>query len=147
MNSHIEHNGLGSMQQLIEEIIGASATGGLLVGASMIDVSDPTIVGVGGIILSGLAGAIKVLWDRNTKLSLATDVALKKCEDEHASSAAKYEIDRKQAAEQINVLIQQVIQMNGEVGLMKGRIQGFQEATDKTNADARALINQTHPMS
>lgn len=104
---------------LIDIACGA-LTGAAIVAASMVDVSDPVIVGIGTTIVGGLAGAIKLLWDRNNKLSASTDVALSKCEEEHTISRAR-----------MDMLIQQVISLTSEVGTMRGRIQGFQEATDK----------------
>lgn len=124
------------MQNLIENVAGAVATGALLIGTSMLDVSDPVVVAVGGTILAGLTGAIKVLWDRNNALSKATDTALSECKTEHQKAAEKYDADRKLFDERMNVLIQQVISLSGEVGLMKGRIQGFQEATEKAEREA-----------
>jgi hypothetical protein len=102
----------------------------------MIDVSDPVVVTAGGTFLAGLTGVVKVLWDRNTALSKATDVALSKCEEEHQKAAAKYDEDRRLSSERVNVLIQQVITLSEAVGTMKGRIQGFQEATEKAEAVA-----------
>lgn len=126
------------MENLVENIVGAVAAGALLLGTSMIDVSDPVVVGIGGTILAAMTGAIKVLWDRNNTLSKATEEALTKCEAEHKNAAAKYDSDRKLADERMNVLIEKVITLSGEVGLMKGRIQGFQEATDKAEREAAA---------
>lgn len=124
------------MQNLIENVVGAVATGSLLIGTSMIDVSDPVVVTIAGGILAGMTGAIKVLWDRNNSLSKDTATALSKCEEEHKKASQKYDEDRKLSDERMNVLIQQVISLSGEVGLMKGRIQGFQEATEKSERDA-----------
>ena len=143
------------MRQVIEEILGATATGVFIVGVSMIDVSDPVVVTSGAAILAALTGAIKVLWDRNSALTKATDVALARCEQEHSKAAIKYDLDiqkasekyemqQQRSAEQMNVLIKQVIELSGEVGTMKGRIQGFQEATKKAEDDARAFVNPTH---
>ncbi len=120
----------------MENVIGAVATWVLLLGTSMIDVSDPIVVGIGGTILAGLTGAIKVLWDRNNALSKDTAIALGKCEEEHKNAAAKYDSDRKRADERMNVLIEKVITLSGEVGVLHGRIQGFQEATEKAERDA-----------
>lgn len=128
------------MEAISENVIGSVATGVLLLGTSMIDVSDPIVVGIGGTILAGLTGAIKVLWDRNNALSKATADALGKCEEEHKNAAAKYDGDRKLADDRMNVLIEKVITLSGEVGVLKGRIQGFQEATEKAERDAH---NQT----
>ena len=122
---------------LIEEITGPLLAGGLIIGASMVDVSDPVIVTVGGTLLTAIGTALKVLWDRNNTLSKTTDVALAKCEEEHKKSTAKYDIDQKLSADRVNVLIEKVISLSGEVGMMKGRIQGFQEATDKADSIAR----------
>lgn len=95
------------------------AIGGLIVGASMVDVSDPVVVGIGTVVVGGLSGAIKILWDRNNKLSLSTDVALAKCEAEHKAASAR-----------VDKLTEQVIDLTSQVSMMKGRIQGFQEASD-----------------
>jgi len=133
------------MENLVENIVGAVATGALLIGTStMIDVSDPVVVGIGGTILAAMTGAIKVLWDRNNTLSKATEEALTKCEAEHKNAAAKYDSDRKLADERMNVLIEKVITLSGEVGLMKGRIQGFQEATEKAEREAAAHHDSDH---
>lgn len=121
---------------LREEVIGATLTGLLLLGAAMVDVSDPMIVTIGGGILAALTGTVKVLWDKNNKLSLHTDIALAKCEAEHRKTAQKYDDDRKLYDERLNVLIQQVITLSKEVGMLTGRIQGFQEATEKAERDA-----------
>lgn len=121
---------------LIEECTGAVLTGFLLLGSAMIDVSDPVIVTIGGGILAALTGTVKVLWDRNNKLSATTDVALAKCEAEHRRTNEKYDNDRKLSDERMNVLIEKVITLSGEVGVLKGRIQGFQEATEKAERDA-----------
>lgn len=104
----------------VSDIACGAATGIVFFAASMVDVSDPVIIGIGTTILGGLAGAIKILWDRNNKLSNSTDKALSKCEEEHQKSAAR-----------MDVLIEKVIALSSEVGIMKGRIQGFQEATEK----------------
>lgn len=122
--------------RLIEECTGAVFTGFLLLGSAMIDVSDPVIVTIGGGILAALTGTVKVLWDRNNKLSATTDVALAKCEEEHRRTNEKYDNDRKLSDERMNVLIEKVITLSGEVGVLKGRIQGFQEATEKAERDA-----------
>jgi hypothetical protein len=114
---------------LFEECSGAVLTGLLLIGSAMIDVSDPVIVTIGGGILAALTGTVKVLWDRNNKLSLTTDVALAKCEEEHRKASVKYDDDRKELEQRMTVLIDQVIKLSGEVGMLQGRIQGFQEAT------------------
>ncbi len=114
---------------LFEECSGAVLTGMLLLGSAMIDVSDPVIVTIGGGILAALTGTVKVLWDRNNKLSIATDVALSKCEEEHRKANAKYDADRKESEQRMTVLIDQVIKLSSEVGMLQGRIQGFQEAT------------------
>ena len=116
---------------LFEECSGAVLTGMLLLGSAMIDVSDPVIVTIGGGILAALTGTVKVLWDRNNKLSIATDVALSKCEEEHRKANAKYDTDRKESEQRMTVLIDQVIKLSSEVGVLQGRIQGFQEATAK----------------
>lgn len=119
-----------------QEVFGAVVTGGLLLGTSMIDVSDPVIVTAGGGLMAALTGAVKVLWDRNNHLSKTTDVALAKCEEEHSKAAAKYDNDRKLSDERMTVLIDKVITLSGEVGILKGRIQGFQEATEKAERTA-----------
>lgn len=130
------------MRQLIEDIMGATASCVFVVGTSMLDVSDPIVVTTGAAIVTGLSGAIKVLWDRNSALTKATDAALERCEQEHIKAAAKYkediekasdkyELQQARSAEQTNVLIQQVIALSAEVGTMKGRIQGYQEAQDQ----------------
>tara|TARA_R110002126_G_scaffold53672_1_gene145546 strand:+ start:745 stop:1083 length:339 start_codon:yes stop_codon:yes gene_type:complete len=109
------------MLNTAENITGAAATGLLLVGSSVIDVSDPIVVATGGAAVAALTGAIKVLWDKNNKLSAATDIALTKCEDEH-----------KKASANMDLLVQQVISLTGEVGEMRGRIKGYHEALDET---------------
>ena len=129
----------------METILGAVATGVLLIGSSMIDVSDPVVVATGGTILAGLTGAVKVLWDKNNKLSTTTELALTKCEEEHKRAAERYDSDNKSASERMNVLIEKVIMLSGEVGNLHGRIQGFQEATDKAERDS--LNSQNHSPS
>lgn len=143
--------GFGSMKVLIEDVAGAVATGLFIIGSSMIDVSDPVVVTVGTTVMAALTGAIKVLWDRNNALSKATDIALEKCEQEHAKASAKYdndiqkasekyELQHQRSSEQTNVLIQQVIALSGEVGTMKGRIQGYQEAqSQQSNRDSKPV--------
>ena len=121
---------------LIEECAGAVVTGFLLIGTAMIDVSDPVIVTIGGGILAALTGTVKVLWDRNNKLSNTTDIALAKCEEEHRKANSKYDADRKAFEERMDLLVDKVITLSGEVGVLKGRIQGFQEATEKAERDA-----------
>jgi hypothetical protein len=121
------------MSHFTEVVAGALGSGIIMFGSAMLDVSDPVIVAAGGTVLAGLTGAVKVLWDRNTALSKATDVALSKCEDEHKKAADRYDSDMKLSAERMNVLIEKVISLSSEVGMMKGRIQGFQEATDSHN--------------
>ena len=113
--------------------IAAGVLAGAVIAGSMIDVSDPVIVGIGTTIVGGLAGAIKLLWDRNNKLSASTDLALSKCEEEHTVSRAR-----------MDMLIQQVIQLTSEVGTMRGRIQGFQEATDKSEKREAAREAASH---
>ena len=108
------------MKILSLDIIGAATTGLAILASSMIDVSDPVVVSAGTIILGALTGAVKVLWDRNNKLSASTDVALAKCEEEHRKTTAN-----------MDLLVQQVIKLSSEIGTMTGRIQGFQEATAK----------------
>lgn len=129
------------------DFAGAVGTGIVLLGASMIDVSDPVVVTAGAAMLATLTGAVKVLWDRNTTLSKTTDVALSKCEDEHKRASVKYEEDRRLSDERMNVLIQQVISLSGEVGMMKGRIIGFQEATEKAEAQSIARDAANHPQT
>jgi len=121
---------------VIEECAGAVITGFLLLGSAMIDVSDPVIVTIGGGILAALTGTVKVLWDRNNKLSATTDEALAKCETEHRRTNEKYDNDRKLSDQRMNVLIDQVITLSKEVGMLQGRIQGFHEATEKAERDA-----------
>ena len=132
------------MEAITENVIGAVATGALLFGTSMVDVSDPAIVAAAGVLFAALTGAVKLLWDRNNALSTATDAALLKCETEHKRASERYDADRKLSDERTNVLIQQVISLSGEVGLMKGRIMGFQEATDKAEAIAREAASHQH---
>lgn len=108
------------MQYAIEETVGAVAAGAIILASAMIDVSDPVIVTAGTAVLAALTGAIKILWDRNNKLSAATDAALSKCESEHHK-----------AAERMDNLVQKVIDLSAEVGNLKGRIQGYQEARDQ----------------
>ncbi len=115
------------MRMLIEETTGFVVAGLVLLGTAMIDVSDPIIMAAGTTILGILTGAVKVLWDRNNTLSKATDVALEQCKEEH-----------KKAASSMDTLIKQVISLSSEVGVLTGRIQGFQEATLKADADARS---------
>lgn len=124
------------MMTLLTDVSGAAVTGLLVLGAAMIDVSDPVIVSAVAAVLASLTGAVKVLWDRNNALSKATDIALTKCEEEHKRSAARYDADTKTATERMNVLIEKVITLSGEVGILKGRIQGFQEATEKAEREA-----------
>lgn len=124
------------MDALTENVVGAVVTGALILGTSMIDVSDPIVVAIGGGILAALTGAIKVLWDRNNALSQTTTVALSECKTEHQKASEKYDADRKLADERMNVLIEKVITLSGEVGVLKGRIQGFQEATEKAERDS-----------
>lgn len=121
----------------ISDIACGALTGAGLIAASMVDVSDPVIVGIGTTVLGALAGAIKILWDRNNKLSTSTDVALSKCEEEHRNASGR-----------MDTLIQQVISLTSEVGVMRGRIQGFQEATDKAERQtvARDLANHHEPV-
>lgn len=121
---------------LIEECACAVVTGFLLIGTAMIDVSDPVIVTIGGGILAALTGTVKVLWDRNNKLSTTTDIALAKCEEEHRKANSKYDADRKAFEERMDLLVDKVITLSGEVGVLKGRIQGFHEATEKAERDA-----------
>ena len=121
------------MSHFTEVVAGALGSGIIMFGSAMLDVSDPVIVTAGGTVLAGLTGAVKVLWDRNTALSKATDVALSKCEAEHKRASEKYDQETHISAERMNVLIEKVIALSGEVGLMRGRIQGFQEATDSHN--------------
>lgn len=104
--------------ELIECVGGLLIAGAL--AATMIDVSDPVIVTIGGTVLATLTGAVKVLWDKNTKLSETTEIALSKCENEHKASAAR-----------MDALVQQVIALSAEVGTLKGRIQGYQEAKEQ----------------
>lgn len=118
------------------DVIGAAATGMLILGSSMIDVSDPVVVSAGTIILGALTGAVKVLWDRNNKLSASTDVALLKCEEEH-----------KKTTSNMDALVKEVIVLSEKVGLMTGRIQGFQEATAKASEVAdRERDSMRHEM-
>ena len=114
------------MDALTENVVGAVVTGALILGTSMIDVSDPIVVAIGG----------GILWDRNNALSSTTTVALSECKTEHQKASEKYDADRKLADERMNVLIEKVITLSGEVGVLKGRIQGFQEATEKAERDS-----------
>ncbi len=109
------------MQYALEETAGAVVAGSLIVASAMIDVSDPVIVTAVTAVLAALTGAIKILWDRNNKLSAATDAALSKCETEHHK-----------AAERMDNLVQKVIELSAEVGTLKGRIQGYQEAKEQS---------------
>lgn len=118
------------MRMLIEETTGFVVAGLVLLGTAMIDVSDPIIMAAATTVLGVLTGAVKVLWDRNNKLSAATDVALQQCKEEHQKAAAN-----------MDTLIKQVITLSGEVGVLTGRIQGFNEAIQKKEADDRAHAN------
>lgn len=115
------------MQSIIEETAGAVVAVSLILASAMIDVSDPVIVTAVTTVLAAMGGAIKILWDKNNKLSATTEIALSKCESEH-----------QKASERMDSLIQQVISLSSEVGVLKGRIQGFQEASEK------AERNQNH---
>jgi hypothetical protein len=93
------------------------------------------IVTIGGGILAGLTGTVKVLWDRNNKLSEKTEIALAQCEAEHKRSKLSYDADRTQLVSQMNELVQRVIELSSEVGVLKGRIEGYQErAREQANA-------------
>lgn len=131
------------MRTVIEEVTGFVLAGFLLLGTAMIDASDPVVLGVATAVLGTLTGAVKVLWDRNSALTKQTDVALAACKEEHTKAAEKYENDRKLANERTNVLIDKVIKLSGEVGTLTGRIQGFNEAIQKADADARAHHDQS----
>lgn len=130
------------MRTLIEEVTGFVAAGFVLLGTAMIDVSDPIVLGGATTVLATLTGAVKVLWDRNSALTKQTDIALAACKEEHTKTAEKYELDRKLANERTNVLIDRVITLSGEVGMLNGRIQGFNEAIQKKDADERANSHQ-----
>lgn len=125
--------GFESMKIFLMELSGVVATGLAILASSMIDVSDPVVVTAGTAILGVLTGAVKVLWDRNNALSKATEVALSKCEEEH-----------KKASANLDSLVQQVIALSGEVGLMKGRIMGFQEANERAAEDRQSIRNEMH---
>lgn len=120
------------MRIILLDIIGSAITGIVIFASSMIDVSNPVVVTAGTAVLGALTGAVKVLWDRNNALSKTTDVALLKCEEEH-----------KKASVNMDRLVQQVIALSKDVGTMTGRIQGFQEATDKAD---RERVDLRHEM-
>ena len=113
---------------IVSSTVGALT--GAVIGATMIDISDPIVVGVGTIAFGGLTGAIKVLWDRNTAQEKTTELALIECKSEH-----------KKSAEQVNTLVEKVIELSAAVGTLKGRIEGFQEATHKSDLDTHEAKN------
>lgn len=115
---------------MVSSAVGALT--GAILGATMIDISDPIVVGIGTIAFGGLTGAIKVLWDRNSAQEKTTDLALSECKSEHLKAAAK-----------VDALVEKVIELSGAVGTLKGRIEGFQEATSKSDLDARDAKNHT----
>jgi hypothetical protein len=98
---------------LFEECSCAVLTGMLLLGSAMIDVSDPVIVTIGGGILAALTGTVKVLWDRNNKLSTTTDIALAKCQEEHRKANSKYDADRKAFEERMDLLVALELRVSG----------------------------------
>lgn len=104
------------MRDLIEESVGV-AVGMAVVAVTMIDLGDPAVLTIGGAILATLTGTVKVLWDRTLAFSAATEAALTRCETEH-----------KTAGMRMDALVQQVIDLTGQVNNLQGRIQGFQEA-------------------
>ena len=63
------------------------------------------------------AAALKVLWARVTTQIEGTAKALEDCHGEHKMSAVK-----------IDSLHMKLVELSGEVGEMRGRILGFQEA-------------------
>jgi len=114
------------MSDLIETTsIGALAS--LMIGATMIDASNPAVIGVATAAFGAIGTAIKILWDRNTAQERKNDLAFQRCEDEHVKTSLK-----------VDQLVETVIELSGVVGTLKGRIQGFQEATNKTDLDRRA---------
>lgn len=120
---------------LKDDIAGAVVTGVLILATAMIDVSDPIVITIGGGILAGLTGTVKVLWDRNNKLTEKTELALAHCQAEHQQSKDRYEADRNQLISQMNELVSKVIALSSEVGVLKGRIEGYQE---RAREDAKA---------
>lgn len=109
----------------------AGAFTGALLGATMIDISDPIVIGLGTVAFGGLTGAIKVLWDRNSAQARVTDAALSECREEHIKAAAK-----------VDTLVEKLIDLSGMVGTLKGRIEGFQEASNKADDEAH---KKNHP--
>jgi hypothetical protein len=108
------------LSDLIENVsIGAFAS--LMVGTTLIDASSPAVLAAGTAAFGAIGTAVKILWDRNTAQDRKNDVAFQRCEEEHIKNALK--IDR---------LVETVIELSSTVGTLTGRIQGFQEATNKT---------------
>ena len=111
------------MSELIETTsIGALAS--LMIGTTMIDASNPAVIGVATAAFGAIGTAVKILWDRNTAQERKNDMAFQRCEDEHVKTSLK-----------VDQLVETVIELSGVVGTLKGRIQGFQEATNKIDLD------------
>lgn len=84
------------------------------------DMSDPaTLAAVAAVATTG-AGAITKLWA--TVVSYHNDVksALAHCEEEHEKARNKIEL-----------LVESMSTLKSEVGHLKGRMEGFQEAEDR----------------
>jgi hypothetical protein len=78
---------------------------------------DPAIMSA-IIAVAGAGGtAIKMLWNRMTSASEATEKALSECKDDH-----------KKADEKFDVLYDKLTDLSRTVGKFEGRILGLQEA-------------------
>jgi hypothetical protein len=114
------------LSDLIENVtIGALAS--LMIGTTMIDASNPAVIGVAMAAFGAIGTAVKILWARNTAQERKNDMAFLRCEEEHVKTSLK-----------VDQLVETVIELSGSVGTLKGWIQGFQEATKKTDLDHRA---------
>ena len=93
------------------------------------DMTDPTTLTAVGVVASAGAAAIGKLW--TTIIDQHADVkkSLQHCEDEHEKARSK-----------IEQLSDCMATLKSEVGHLKGRMEGFQEAENKRESQSKGKV-------
>ena len=90
------------------------------------DMTDPTTLTAVGVVASAGAAAIGKLWTTIMEQQADVKKALEHCEDEHEKARNK-----------IDLLIDNMATLKSEVGHLKGRMEGFQEAENKRSEQSK----------
>ena len=90
------------------------------------DMTDPTTLTAVGVVASAGAAAIGKLWTAVMEQHADLKKALEHCEDEHEKAHNK-----------IDLLSDSMATLKSEVGHLKGRMEGFQEAENKRSEQSK----------